>query len=449
MQSWTDHILTHTSKPKHLSLHFDGIRISADHIGVLQEDFIRDCETAINKRTGFVVKIVPKKHQRFIDLVKTESTHANALTNVPDILLVQGNCIPCAVWHVVPLSRPAVVAAMSNTSSSKNMDAKSAGYRDYRSVASMCSVDLSSCLGLPGTNVKSFMLHYEGNGLTHCVAVRVDASESGVTILDGATVYKLNIATLREIHCAAVDHSTIVSYWTRDPQEKKGDKSAILLDMVAGARDEPDDSDEDASEGQEEGRPVECPNRLSFDDDGVPTFNDHILESLEKETNDVSNDLQKKSMRYEGRRQCPLCPFRSFTELRWLKTHIAKHHVKQNQYVCSGTKQVKVILALYDHAASSQSTRADLLQESAAILRQTVQPPLQSNHNSIDKQIRLIFDATGPKYVNISNIGNTLQVRRVRNLYYTHSFADLLLREMVLNHAQASRPQLVMHIGFV
>ena len=190
---------------------------------------------------------------------------------------------------------------------------------------------------------------------------------------------------------------------------------------------------------------MEFANRLSFDDENVPVFNDHILESLEKETNDVSNDLQKKSMRCEGRRQCPLCPFRSFTQLRLLRTHITKHHVKHNQYVCSGTKQVKVILALYDHAASSQSKCTELLQESAAVLRQTIQPPLQCQHNNIDKQIRLIFDATGPKYVNVSNIGSTMQVRRVRNLYYTHSFADLLLREMVLNHAQASRPQACRH----
>ena len=69
LQSWTDHVLTRTTKPKHLSLHFDGIRISADHVGVQQEEFIRDCEKAINKRTGFVVKIVPKKHQNFIEFV--------------------------------------------------------------------------------------------------------------------------------------------------------------------------------------------------------------------------------------------------------------------------------------------------------------------------------------------------------------------------------------------
>ena len=117
-----------------------------------------------------------------------------------------------------------------------------------------------------------------------------------------------------------------------------------------------------------------------------------------------------------------------------------KHHTKQNQYVCSGTKRIKVILALHDHAASSQTTSGNMLQESATILRTMIQPSLPFAQNNIDKQIRLVFDATGPKYVNVSNLGKTVQVRRVRNLYYTYSFADLLLREMVLNHAQASRP---------
>ncbi|OLP92700.1 LINE-1 retrotransposable element ORF2 protein [Symbiodinium microadriaticum] len=364
------------------------------------EEFIRECGNAIQKRTGFVVKIVPKKHFSFMVLVKTRSTRANALTNVPDILFQPGNCIPCALWHVVPLSRPAIIAAVSNTSLPKNVDAKSARYRDYRSVASMCSVDLNSCLGMPGSHVKSFLMHYEGHGLPHSIAVRVDASGSGVTVIDGATVYKLNMATLREIHCASVDHSTIVSYWKKDPQDKNSDKSAILLDMVVGARDVPDNSEEDASQDAEEVHAVECPNKLSFDEDNVPIFNDNILECLKNETSDVFNDLQKKSMRHEGRRHCPLCPFRSFTQLRLLRTHIAKHRTNQNQCVCSGTKQIKVILALYDNAASSQSVSANLLQGSAAILRQTVQPPLQGNHSSIDKQIRLVLDAAGPKYVN-------------------------------------------------
>ncbi|CAE7729311.1 Pol, partial [Symbiodinium microadriaticum] len=273
-----------------------------------------------------------EKHFNFIDLVKTRGTHANALTNVPDILLQ------------------------------------------------------------PGSHVKSFVLHYEGIGVPHSLAVRVDASGIGVTIIDGATVYKLNMATLREIHCAAVDHSTMISYWKKDPQCSSRDKSALLLDMVAGAGDVLDESEEDAPDDVAEVHAVDGTSRLSFDEDDVPTFNDNILECLRSETSNVLNDIQKQSIRREGRRHCPLCPFRSFTQLRLLRTHIVKHHTSRNQYVCSGTKKIKIILALHDHAASSQSGIANLLQESAGILRQTVQPPLQCSQNNIDKQISLVFD---------------------------------------------------------
>ncbi|CAE7400594.1 unnamed protein product, partial [Symbiodinium sp. CCMP2456] len=138
----------------------------------------------------------------------------------------------------------------------------------------------------------------------------------------------------------------------------------------------------------------------------------------------------------DGRRRCPFCPFRSFAQLRLLRTHVHKHHTAKNQFVYSGTKQVKVILALYDHAASSQTSVSDFLQASASLMRRTIEPALGERISYIDKQIRLVLDATGPRYVNLSAIGSTLHVRRARNLYYTHSFADLLLREMIMGHAQ-------------
>ena len=149
-------------------------------------------------------------------------------------------------------------------------------------------------------------------------------------------------------------------------------------------------------------------------------------------------DLGNKAPMVNGRRRCPFCPFRSFTQLRLLRAHVQKHHTSKNQYVCSGTKQIKVILALYDHAASSQTRIADLLQTSAAVMRTNIEPALCERNNYIDKQIRLVLDADGPHYVNVSAIGDTLQVRRALNLYYTHSFADLLIREMVMSHAQAA-----------
>ena len=98
---------------------------------------------------------------------------------------------------------------------------------------------------------------------------------------------------------------------------------------------------------------------------------------------------------------------------------------------------MKIVLALFDDAASSQTPPARLPHESAHLLRETAQPEVSSSTNRIDKHIRLVLDCSGPRYVNAECIGDDLCVRRVRYLYYTHSFADMILREAVLNHAQA------------
>ena len=426
LRSWTEHVLSGPSKPKHLSLHFDGLRVSTDYIGSEPEEYIKKCENVIHKTTGFDVKIVAKKHMSFMELVKEKGTHANSLSNVPPQLLEKGNCIPCAMWHVVPLSRQAIIAAISDSSLDKNVEAKRQLYRDYRSVASMSGVDLVCCPGLPEAHVKSYIIHFERSGFPHCLAVKLDGQGTNATILDGATVYKMSMAAVRDFHHAAVDGSTMVSYWKRDPKDKLSNATKMLLDMVAGANSSDSDEGAEAQKGDEEEVPVIC---------------DNILESLRQEAAEVRNNLKERSCREGGRRQCPMCPFRSFAQMRQLRTHIDKHHSKKNQYVCSGTKQIKVILALHDHAASSQTVAGSLLQTSAALMRATVQPSLSYKKNIVDKHIRLVLDADGPRYVNLTTIGSTLQVRRARYLYYTQAFADLLVREMVMGHAQATGVQ--------
>ncbi|CAE7201041.1 Pol [Symbiodinium sp. CCMP2456] len=219
----------------------------------------------------------------------------------------------------------------------------------------------------------------------------------------------MSMAALRDFYHAAVDGSTIVSYWKRDPNDNLCDKFTLLLDMVAGA--DCDDSDEEADDDMGAvGSPSPGYTRLAQDDDENPIISDKILSSVSHETNKVLEDLGNKAPMTNGRRRCPLCPFRSFTQLRLLRTHVQKHHTSKNQYVCSGTKQIKVILALYDHAASSQTRAADLLQTSAAVMRATIEPALCERINCIDKQIRQVLDADGPHYVNVSAIGATLQV---------------------------------------
>ncbi|CAE7836607.1 unnamed protein product [Symbiodinium sp. CCMP2592] len=429
LHAWTEHVLAGPTKPRHLSLHFDGIRVSSDFISDM-EDYIKGCQEAITKATSFNVTIVAKTHHCFSQLLQKRGTKANNLSNVPTELLQPGNCVPCGLWHIVPLSRQSIVAAIGNKDLPENANVGTTKYRSYRSMAQMCDVDLVACVGLPQPHVKSYMLHYEGTGSPHCVAVRLDASTKTATVLDGRSVYKLSIRLLAEICAAAVDTSTVVCYWKRDPQDKLDGKFAALLDMVAGAASE-------ESESLEDDGPSGMPSKFSFDEDDNAFVSDGILTMLRQETKEVLEDPRKMSSRVDGRRLCPLCPFRSFAQLRQLRTHLEKHHVESNQYVCSGTKQIKVILALYDHAASSQLAACELLQRSAALMRSTVTPPLNHRINHVDKHIRLVLDAAGPRYVNLLTLRNDMELRRVRNIYYTHSYADLLLREAVLNHAQA------------
>ena len=80
----------------------------------------------------------------------------------------------------------------------------------------------------------------------------------------------------------------------------------------------------------------------------------------------------------------------------------------------------------------------DLLQTSAALMRSTIEPALGECISAIDKQIRLALGTCGPRYANLKSTGSTLQVRRVRYLYDAMSVADLIVREMVMGHAQVS-----------
>ena len=206
-----------------------------------------------------------------------------------------------------------------------------------------------------------------------------------------------------------------------------------LLDTLGGADIEHVGSD--ASEDDAIG--CSSSSKYEFDSDGCPFVSDNILQGLQKEVEAVLANPLDLTCRSGGKRQCPFCPFRTFKQLRQLRVHVTKHHTKKTQFTASGTKQLKIILSLYDDAASTQSEHSSLLRQSAEIIRETVLPPLSCTINHIDREIRLVYDESGPMYVNLACIGSTVHARRVRNMYYTHSFADVLVREMVLSHAQA------------
>jgi len=92
-----------------------------------------------------------------------------------------------------------------------------------------------------------------------------------------------------------------------------------------------------------------------------------------------------------------------------------------------------VILALHDHDCFSGNSDKNLISRSAAFMRSTVRPALDGNNNNIDRGIRLVLTANGPEYHNIDTIIANSDCRRVRNLYYTREFAELVRTETLLS----------------
>ena len=93
---WTSHI-SH-ARPAHISLHFDGVRVSADVAPDLGE-FIDGCRKHILDVTGFDVEIARKQPQTVFQCIRDAVKSDAGARQVPDLLCREGHCIPCAMWH--------------------------------------------------------------------------------------------------------------------------------------------------------------------------------------------------------------------------------------------------------------------------------------------------------------------------------------------------------------
>ena len=75
-----------------------------------------------------------------------------------------------------------------------------------------------------------------------------------------------------------------------------------------------------------------------------------------------------------------------------------------------------MILALHSSDSVRRESGADYLFRSATLLRTQVMPPLNRNKNFIDKDIRLLLQKDGPKYINLKALGEQVFARRVLNI---------------------------------
>ena len=206
-----------------------------------------------------------------------------------------------------------------------------------------------------------YLVHTEHLGSPHCVSVKCDGNECIVT--DGANQFRLKACKLMACADAAIDRLTIVTFIVGTgpipvPDAIHGPAGArhLLLELQAGARRsrEPMKLDEDVVTdlaGEEEGDDSEeSPFQPeSVDNDAVIVVGDQLLHMLGAEVTKAVRLLSNQRRTTDQTAACSFCPFRSFRSKDRLLNHLRSHHTLRHQYVCSGTKQVKVIAALWDN----------------------------------------------------------------------------------------------------
>ena len=477
LTAWTDFLVS-KCRLEHLSLHYDGVRISKSSVTDLK-DLCTSSSKYIEEKTGFCVKIREKQHKSILQLLKdTSPVKEPPFAATSPVLKESGNCI---LYSVVSLAGRALdfEAKLSDESLPANVYREQRKSRTYKQCAELMDTLLYPML-LTGENVPSgkFLMHTENGQTPHCVAVhRSPGSEHEVIVWDTDHILKMSDATFRAAVNSGVDRSTVVFFLLEKPEtpvlgNMLGEEHADqLLDLAAAGLTEsgdevegvhgnhahcsdqailyvPDSDSANEEELRTSAKSTHWASSTEFewiDDAGHVTVDECLLQSLKEEaasyvTAAANGRLRQQNDKYT----CPACPFRAFERQSRVQQHLSRYHTSSRQYCCSGTKQLRVILALHDSDQIAARKGGHYLHRSACLLRKSVKPGLSSTINSIDRSIRLLLDNTGPRLVHQQAVEDAIQSRRVGNVWYTHAFAERIFQEIMIHHAKASSVSLML-----
>ena len=139
---------------------------------------------------------------------------------------------------------------------------------------------------------------------------------------------------------------------------------------------------------------------------------------------------------------CPFCPFRSWprNRIQRVLAHVRQHHSRRKQFVASGTKQMKLVIALHDQDQCERKQDGQYLSRSAKVMRESLDETVSKKIMDLDRHMRLVLTHRGPEYWSLQAVQEAA-LRRVRNQYYTREFALLLFKELLMCDAKARRPK--------
>lgn len=326
-----------------------------------------------------------------------------------------------------------------------NVVASTRAVRTYAEVAELSKLNFTPTLGFTISGEGTYLVHYEGNGNPHCVAVTVGPSPSLIaTVCDDDVTWGMPLHKLSTCAGESIDAATIVTFrvTTKGQASSQTPPDAALMQLQAGGvKQKPSSSyvaDTDmAQEDSSEGSDVDMPQEPIDDDDSVIKIGDRLLDCLANEVKAAVKQVDRSGRSRLGSWKCTLCPFRSFARKQHLVTHLRQQHRAGKQFVCSGTKQLRAIIAMWDNNQLLSQPHGDYLAQSARVMAQSIVPALDSRHNLIDRDIRLLLTDKGPVFVNLRTVDESNTYRRVGNTYYTREFAEIIKSEALVNKARA------------
>lgn len=329
---------------------------------------------------------------------------------------------------------------VSDATLQDNVFKEERGCRTYSQVQKVAEIQLLPCVYMDTVPTGKFLLHCESGGLPHCVSVQREAVGRPVTVWDQDQSWTVADMDFQACLYSGHDSGTAVFFLLEAAADAKqaasslltGEDAVQLLDLAAGASDEPlltSDPDDEAdipaqpSDGDDLERAGPC---TWLDEEGKVTV-DTLLQQLEAEIQrHVKAVKEGRASTRAGLYQCPACPFRGFDRPLRLSQHLQTYHAAKVQFCCSGKKQLRIILSLHDSDMLARRAGGKYLLRSAALMRSSINPPLSACNNKVDKCIRLVLDGKGPRIVNLVALRTHVQARRVGNIWYTRSFAERL-----------------------
>ena len=412
---------------KHVSLHFDGVLLSAELVEAVEiqhehKAFVAIAEAEILRRTGFCV-IIHKKFQSLWQIFFEQESQPVRVSTINagklEILLDSRNCI--ASTYAYLMDDCELVAEIVQKDDRVNTRAHQHGYRCYKDWNFLdAKHHLKPSFTLPCEAGALFCVHVHLSLGPYCFAAKAITVERLEIFYEGK-IFNMTVDAFQDMLSECCEAFSTVFFCVESTKPTMTSSEEQLLDLVAGIPS----PQGDLCGGAE-------------DTEADVDVGDQLRDLLQREVQDLLKALKTAKGSAFPSQVCPLCPWRRFDKRCLLVTHVTKHHSASKRFVASGPKQLRIIASMYDADAVRNEISGKYLRRSAELLRKQLTPQCSSRKNSIDTHFRLCMGGNGPFFMSTKQIGQAQNLRRVGNVYYNRSFANAFMCNAVASRCPLS-----------